>query len=183
MEPLDAPERLSRNVRRLRLARGWTQADLAERAGVPRPTITRLEAGSPNPTFAVVARVAAALDASLDELTAVPGEGERVVPSAQLPAREHRGVVLRQVLPEPLDGVTFERMAFPPRSRLTGAPHAAGSQEYLVCESGRIRLRTTLQVHHLDPGDVAVYAGDQPHSYANDDDEPAVAYTLIVRPA
>jgi transcriptional regulator with XRE-family HTH domain len=171
---------LSRNVKALREARGWTQRELAERAGVPRPTVTRLESGSPNPTFHVVASVAAALDVSLEELVASRGTGERLVTADELPRRARAGVVLRQVLPEPWPGVVFERMELAPRSRLTGAPHAGGSREYLVCESGRVALRTLSHRWELGPGDVVAYAGDQPHSYANHGESTAVAYTLVL---
>lgn len=180
MEPTDPTRHLGRNVRDRRRARGWTQRQLAEHAGLPRPTITRLESGSANPTVAVVAKVATALDASIEELLALPGAGERVVRAHALPSRTKRGVLLRQVLPRPLAGVVLERMAFPSGARLTGAPHGAGSQEYLVCESGRVTLRTVGERFDLGPGDVAVYDGDQPHSYSNNGDGPAVAYTVVV---
>lgn len=176
---VDLSAHLSRNVRRLREARGWSQRELSERSGVPRATLTRLESGSPNPAFLVVAKVAAALDVALDELTAVPGTGERLVHATELPIRHKRGVALRQVLPDPLPGVVLERMVLPPGSRLTGAPHGAGSREYLVCELGTVTLRTLSRQHRLGAGDVVVYRGDQPHAYANPGQTEAIAYTLI----
>jgi transcriptional regulator with XRE-family HTH domain len=36
---------LAASIRAARLGRGWTEADLAERVGVSRPTIVNLEAG------------------------------------------------------------------------------------------------------------------------------------------
>lgn len=170
---------LSRNIRRLREARGWTQSALAERSGVPRPTITRLESGAPNPTLHVVASVAAALDVSLEELVATQGTGERKLTADDLPTRRRGGATLRPILPDPLPGVLLERMTLDPGARLTGAPHAPGSREYLVCESGTLVLRTLTQRWTLGPGDVVAYAGDQPHTYLNPGDAPAVAYTLI----
>lgn len=63
---------------------------------------------------------------------------------------------------------------------MKGVPHVAGSKEYLVCEAGRVQLTTPAGSWILEPGDVLVYDGDQPHGYSNPDDRPAVALTLVV---
>lgn len=52
-------------VRELRLARGWSQAELASAAGMTQSAVARFEAGGTVPTLAVLARVAKALDAEL----------------------------------------------------------------------------------------------------------------------
>lgn len=44
-EPVSDPIALGASVRRRRSARGWSQADLAERAGVRRQYISDLERG------------------------------------------------------------------------------------------------------------------------------------------
>jgi len=41
----EALEILAASIRAARLRRGWTEAELAERVGVSRPTIVNLEAG------------------------------------------------------------------------------------------------------------------------------------------
>jgi transcriptional regulator with XRE-family HTH domain len=48
-------------LRRLRQARGWTQADLAKRAKVVQPYIAQLERGTRTPSLAVLRRLARAL--------------------------------------------------------------------------------------------------------------------------
>jgi transcriptional regulator with XRE-family HTH domain len=50
--------------RRTELA--MTQADLAQRAGMTQPQLSRLESGGATPTVPLLARLAAALDADLD---------------------------------------------------------------------------------------------------------------------
>jgi transcriptional regulator with XRE-family HTH domain len=52
---------------------GLTQATLAERAGVHVRQIRRYESGEQQPVLAVAARIAAALDVTLDELAGAPG--------------------------------------------------------------------------------------------------------------
>ena len=50
----------------LRIAQGLTQAELAERAGVPQPNIARLESGKHQPTLELLRRVAEAMGYRLD---------------------------------------------------------------------------------------------------------------------
>jgi transcriptional regulator with XRE-family HTH domain len=127
--PVELVANLSRNLRRLRDLRRYTQARLAEVSGVPRPTIAALESGGANPTLAVLCQVAAGLQVSIEELIGTPRDMGRLYPAAELPTREVRGVEFRQVVPDPIPGITLERMAFPARSRVTGIPHTPGSRE------------------------------------------------------
>jgi len=67
-EGYEAAERafeIGRAVRELRLALGLSQQELATRAGMTQPALSRLEAGAATPTIGVLERVAAALDADL----------------------------------------------------------------------------------------------------------------------
>jgi transcriptional regulator with XRE-family HTH domain len=49
-----------------RIARGMTQYDLADAAGLPRSTVTRLEAGEANPTVKTLGKLSAALGVSFE---------------------------------------------------------------------------------------------------------------------
>jgi transcriptional regulator with XRE-family HTH domain len=52
-------------VRELRLARNWSQAELASAAGMTQSAVARFEAGGTVPTLPVLGRIAHALDADL----------------------------------------------------------------------------------------------------------------------
>lgn len=52
-------------VRGLRVARGWSQAELASAAGMTQSAVARFEAGGTVPTLPVLGRIAQALDADL----------------------------------------------------------------------------------------------------------------------
>ena len=52
-------------VRELRLAHGWSQAELASAAGMTQSAVARFEAGGTVPTLPVLGRLARALDADL----------------------------------------------------------------------------------------------------------------------
>jgi transcriptional regulator with XRE-family HTH domain len=52
---------LSRRVRSLRQARGWSQAELGRRAGISTHHVLRIELGHQSPTVTVLKKLAAAL--------------------------------------------------------------------------------------------------------------------------
>ena len=58
---------VGRNVKRLRLAAGLSQAELAERMGVDRAYVSGLELGQRNPTILTLWHVAEGLDVSLQQ--------------------------------------------------------------------------------------------------------------------
>ena len=171
---------LSRNLRRLRETRGVTQATLARLSEVPRPTIAKLEAGSPNPTLHVLARITHALRVSIEELIAPPPAAGKLYQASELTVFRDRGVERRHLIPHPLPGATLERMTFAPGARLSGAPHPAGSREYLAVEQGRIHLTTPAERWVVEPGQVLEYRGDQTHGYHNPDHTNALAFTLVI---
>jgi transcriptional regulator with XRE-family HTH domain len=59
-------------IRELREAAGWSQADLAERAGVSRQLVGAVEAGRHTPNVAAALALAHALGRSVEELFAAP---------------------------------------------------------------------------------------------------------------
>ena len=56
---------LGAEVRTLREQRGWTQTELAERAGMTQSAMARFEAGGTVPTLPVLERIAVALQMRL----------------------------------------------------------------------------------------------------------------------
>ena len=59
---MDIRKRLGNNVRRLRLEKGWSQEDYADRAGIHRTYVSDIERGARNPTVTVVEKLAKPLD-------------------------------------------------------------------------------------------------------------------------
>jgi DNA-binding XRE family transcriptional regulator len=53
-------------IARLRIQRGLTQSQLAERVGTRQSSITQLENGNSDPSLSYLQRVAAALDARIE---------------------------------------------------------------------------------------------------------------------
>jgi transcriptional regulator with XRE-family HTH domain len=176
----DLAGRFAANVKQLREARGLTQAQIARLAELPRATWANLESGAANPTLSVLDRVAHALQVTLEELVAAPRASAQHYPKATIPERARGTVLVRKLLPDPIPGMDIDRFELPPGARMTGIPHTAGTREYLTCERGSIVLVASGERYDLAQGDVVAFRGDQRHSYANEGEKPAVAYSVVV---
>ena len=71
-----AHELVAWNLRRLRVARGLSQENLAVDAGIDRSYVSRLERGIENPTIAVLEQLAQALEAGVGDFFIAPRPGE-----------------------------------------------------------------------------------------------------------
>lgn len=173
---------LAENLRYVRERRHLTQEQLAKLAGLPRSTVAQLETGSSNPTLAVLAQLGSALQLSIEELVSAPHARTHVFRRGSLPItrRGRDGLAhVQRLLPDPIPGMEIDRIELRPGARMTGIPHRPGTREYLACEAGRLTLATAGESHTLDPGDVAAFQGDQPHSYANDGRVSAVGFSVV----
>lgn len=65
---MDAVERFGANVRKARLARGWTQEDLAEKTGLATVQVSRIERGKREVRLTTLVRLVRALDLPPAEL-------------------------------------------------------------------------------------------------------------------
>jgi transcriptional regulator with XRE-family HTH domain len=162
--------RLGERVRALRRERGWTLEHLAERSGVSRAMISKLERGEKNPTLVVAAKVAEGLGVSLSRLVGIE-ESRRVV----LVPREARMVIRdpetgfeRQLLSPGFGGLEFIRNVVP-ESSTSGEfpPHRRGVEEYVVVEKGRLRVVLGGEEHVLEEGDAAYFEADVAHRFDN----------------
>ena len=176
----DAGGNLAANLKRLREARGLSQRAMARLSGIPRPTWGSLEAGDANPTLSVLARAAAALQVSIEELIGPPRTAARLFRDREQRTRQRQGARLRPLLPETIPGLEISRMELAPGGRLTGIPHTPGTREYLTCVSGAIELVASGERWQLEPGDALVFRGDQRHGYRNLDEKLAAVAISVV---
>jgi len=65
---VDIRKRLGSNVKRLRLERGWSQEDFADRANIHRTYVSDIERAARNPTITIVEKLAKALKVKASEL-------------------------------------------------------------------------------------------------------------------
>lgn len=69
---MDVRKRVGLNVQALRRAKGLTQEELGHRAKIHQTYLSGIEQGRRNPSLIVLARLAKALKAGLEELVKAP---------------------------------------------------------------------------------------------------------------
>jgi quercetin dioxygenase-like cupin family protein len=146
-----------------------------------------VERGRKAPTIVVLARIADGLGVPLGELIA--GAGSRVVVrrAGQQDVIDEPAGWRREILTPVVPGVNFEwiRTTLPPGVDPGPFPaYAAGSHEFVVVESGTLRLTAGPEDFTLQAGDSLYFPADTRHQYANPGGEPCVYYVaaLIMRP-
>ena len=65
---MDIRQRLARNLRRFRDAKGWSQETFAFEANIHRTYVSDIERGSRNPTIMVLEKLAAPLGVTASDL-------------------------------------------------------------------------------------------------------------------
>ena len=185
MHPPSDSESLSRhlaqNLMTLREKRGLTQAGLAKLAQIPRSTVTHLESGHGNPSLSNLARIAAALQVTIEELLARPRARCMLVRASDLPAQKRsQGVAtVFKLLPDPIPGMEIDRIELEPQGRMGGIPHVGGTKEYLTVVQGEITVQVAGESYSVGPGDLLAFPGDQAHSYQNSGAKKAVGFSVV----
>jgi transcriptional regulator with XRE-family HTH domain len=167
-----ASGRLGERVRGLRRERGLTLDLLAERSGVSRAMISKLERGEKNPTLVVAAKVAEGLGVRLSQLVGVEERREVVVVprGRRMVVRDPETGFERQLLsPSFLGrGIEFIKNVVPEDST-SGEfpPHRRGVEEYVVVERGRLRAFLGGEDYLLEEGDALYFEADVSHRFDN----------------
>jgi transcriptional regulator with XRE-family HTH domain len=176
--------RLGERVRALRREGGWTLEMLAERSGVSRAMISKLERGEKNPTLVVAAKVAEGLGMNLSQLIGVEEKRKVVVVPRErrMTMRDPETGFERQLLSPSLGGrgVEFMRNVVPENSTSGELPpHRRGVEEYVVVERGRLRAVLGGDEYVLEEGDAAYFEADVAQRFDNAG-EGECSYYLVI---
>ena len=169
---------LAANLRRLRERRKLTQQDLAERSGVPRPTLAHLESGDANPTLSVMVRVAEALGTSIEELIGRVEPAVTLHPSKTLTEQRKGKARVVDLAPAAFAGLSFQRVELPAGARFDAAPEARTGRCFVTLESGELTLEAGGESHRLNRGDVAAILREVGHRWINSGRAHAVIYAV-----
>jgi transcriptional regulator with XRE-family HTH domain len=162
---------LAATLHAARLARELSASALAERSGVSRAMIGKIERGEAQPTAALLGRLSAALGMTLSELLArAEGDDRRLVRAADQPTwtDPDTGYRRRAVSPAtggPLELVEVELPAGAEVSYPADAYAFIHHQIWIL--EGHLRFREGDTEHELDAGDCLQLGPPAPCSYIN----------------
>lgn len=175
---------VGRNLRRMRIQRGYSLARLGEASGVSRAMLGQIELGRSLPSIGVLWKIAQALEVRFAAFTArSTSEGTSVVRAAgaRVLMSHDSSFSSRPLFP----GDIHRRVEFY-ELRLAGggiesAPgHAGGTIENLVVSRGAVEIDVENRRYRLAAGDAIQFEADVPHAYRNPDAEEAVMYLVMV---
>lgn len=178
--------RLGQRLKAARLDRELTLEALAERTGVSRAMISRIERGESSPTAALLDRLCAGLGITLSSVFHVERAGHPVATHAEQPTwRDPASGYLRRNVSPPATGSRVEivEVEMPAGARvLLDAPRGAARLDQQVWVlGGEIELTVGGVVSLLGPGDCMHMLLDGPIAYHNPGAVPA-RYAVILTP-
>jgi transcriptional regulator with XRE-family HTH domain len=181
----DTSHRLAQRLRLERDSRGWSLAELAERAGVSKATISKIERAEVSPTAVVLVRLAGAFDLTLAGLTLrAETSGERLTRAADQPVWRDpaTGYLRKQVFSRPDHPVELVRVELPPRQRVTlPASSYARIRQLVWVQSGNLVITEGGERHPLGPGDCLGFGQPADTTFANETNAACVYVVALAR--
>lgn len=168
-DPLSAS--LAATLHATRLARELSAGALAERSGVSRAMIGKIERGEAQPTAALLGRLSGALGMTLSELVArAEGDDQRLVRAADQPTWTDPDTGYRRRALSPASGGQLElvEVHLPAGTELSYPADAyAFIHQQIWILKGRLRFREGDIEHELDAGDCLQLGPPAPCSFVN----------------
>ena len=163
---------LGARIRALRQQRRLTLDALAERSGVSRAMLSKIERGENNPTLVVAVKVALGLGVTTSELIGVEERREVVkVPQARRMrfTDPDTGFERQLLFPTfPGNNLDFVRHVLPVGVTSGDMPaHRRGTEKYLVVEQGTLRVVFPNTEYLLEVGDALYFECDVSHRFEN----------------
>jgi transcriptional regulator with XRE-family HTH domain len=183
----DLDHRIAQQLARLRGERGWSLEALAERTGISRPTLSRLERGELSPTAAMLGKLCAVYGWTLSRLMA---EAEVRAPNlitaaAQAhwtdPASGYRRRVVSPPAPDLRGELVEVRMPAGAIVAFDAAP-VAGLEHHLWMLEGAMTLEVEGTRFHLRAGDCLRYVLTGPSRFENPGKREARYLVAMVHP-
>jgi transcriptional regulator with XRE-family HTH domain len=172
-------------VARARSERGWSLAQLAQRAGLSTAAVHKIEKSGMTPTIASLMKIAAALGKSVGHFVEEPE-----TPDVMVVRGDERGHVYTSKQGLDLRNFTGRYGAFAmagaeaivePQADSGPAPMRHPGEELVLMLEGRMEFTVGGATHEIGAGDSIHFRTVRPHSWRNPSDEPARAIWLVVR--
>jgi transcriptional regulator with XRE-family HTH domain len=167
---------VGQRLRAVRTQRGLTLTEAAERTGISKSTLSRLENGQRRPSLELLLPLAHLYRVPIDDLAGAPEVGD---PRIRLKARRVNG---RTVLPLTSPGGVQAWKILVPASQTRPKPRAHDGFEWLYVLSGRLRLVLGDRDLVLAAGEAAEFDTLVPHWFGSTGDGTAEVLSIFGRP-
>jgi transcriptional regulator with XRE-family HTH domain len=176
---------LGSKVAAARAERGWSLAQLAQRAGLSPAAVHKIEKSGMTPTIASLMKIAAAFGKSVSYFIDEPSTPDVIVVRADDRADVYtskQGLELKNISGR---YGTFEiagaEAVAEPFADSGPVPMSHPGEELVIVTEGEMHFTVDGERHDLAAGDSIHFRTRLPHSWANPTDRPARAIWLVVR--
>jgi transcriptional regulator with XRE-family HTH domain len=182
-----AVAQLAARIRQLRAHTGMTLEQLAQRSGVSRAMLSKVERGEKSPTLPVIVRIAGGFNMSLSAFLGAepdPSDVAIIRHAKRLTFKDPETGFERAVLsPAHLDnGVEVVLHRIPPGESSGVLPaYSVPTEKYLVVHEGKLTVYVDNKPHQLSTGDAMYFEVKGPYSLVNEGEKPCAYYMVIVR--
>jgi transcriptional regulator with XRE-family HTH domain len=176
----DTGPRIAARLRLERDSRGWSLADLAERSGVSKAMISKIEREEVSPTAVILVRLAGAFDLTLAGLLLrAEGQGRLARASEQSVWRDPKtGYLRKQVFSRPDHPLEIIDVELPPRQQVVlPASSYAHIRQAVWVRTGNLVISEAGERHLLGPGDCLGFGPPSEVTLAN---EASMSCTYLV---
>lgn len=179
--------RIAQQLARLRAEHGWSLEALAERSGISRATLSRLERSELSPTAAMLGRLCTVYGWTLSRLMAeAETQPPNLVPLAeQAEWKDPQSGYRRRVVSPPAPGLRGEMVeVFMPAGASVAfdASPIAGLEHHLWMLEGALTLEVEGSAFHLRSGDCLRYVLSGPTRFQGTGKRAARYVVAMVRP-
>ena len=178
----DIDNTIASRIRGERDARDWTLSELAERAGVSKAMISKIERGETSPTAALLGRLSAAFGITLSAFFAdtAPHRGPMSRAEQSVWRDPATGYIRRQVAASPTIPIEMIEVELPPGAAVSfpAASYSFMSQIVWVL-AGHLTFVEGATTHDLGPGDSLELGSPADCTFRNDGAD-ACRYLVVV---
>jgi transcriptional regulator with XRE-family HTH domain len=189
-KPLPEIERtvseIGAKVAKARAERGWSLAQLAERAGVSTGAVHKIERSGMTPTIATLMKVASALGKGVSYFVE-DGDAARPVTMIRRSERSQLYTSKKGLELQNISGrygpfwVAGAEAHVEPRAGSGPEPMSHPGEELVLMLDGRMTFTIDGEAYELEAGDSIHFRTVRPHSWANPTGRPARAVWLAIR--
>lgn len=180
----DPGPRIAARLRLERDSRGWSLADLAERSGVSKAMISKIEREEASPTAVILVRLAGAFDLTLAGLLLrAEGQGRLIRATEQPVWRDPKTAYLRkQVFSCPDHPLEIVEVELPARQRVVlPASSYAHIRQAVWVRTGNLAIIEAGERHVLAAGDCLGFGPPSDVTFANETAAPCAYVVVLAR--
>lgn len=180
----NAEARIARRIQLERSSRGWSLAELAEKSGVAKASISKIERGEVSPSAGLLVRLATAFDLTLAGLLLRAEETGRLFRAADQPrwTDPKTGYVRRQIFRASNHPLEVTEVELPPGKHVSFPASTYVNLKHVVwVEEGELVLREGGERHVLKAGDSLGFGPPSDVTYANESKKPCRYIVTLMR--